>query len=80
MTKLTAAQIKRGKNLPARLISIGKEVEARVSKFHAYEAKASDMAVSISCLLKEAATFCDKGGFNAFRKRHCPSLGRSRAY
>jgi len=71
MTKLTAAQITRGKNLPARLINIGKEVEARVSKFHAYEAKASDMAVSISCLLKEAATFCDKGGFNAFRKRHC---------
>jgi len=78
--KLTAAQISKGKNLPARLISIGKEVEARVSRFHAYEAKASDMAVSISCLLKEAATFCDKGGFNAFRKRHCPSLGRSRAY
>ena len=38
------------------------------------------MAVSISCLLKEAATFCDKRGFNAFRKRHCPSLGKSRAY
>jgi hypothetical protein len=78
--KLTAAQISKGKNLPARLISIGKEVEARVIKFDTYEAKASDMAVSISCLLKEAATFCDKGGFNAFRKRHCPSLGRSRAY
>ena len=80
MTKLTAAQIKRGKNLPPRLISIGREVEAKVSKFETYETKAADMAVSISCLLKEAADYCDRGGFNAFRKRHCPSLGRSRAY
>ena len=38
------------------------------------------MAASISYLLKEAAAYCDVGGFNAFRKRHCPSLGRSRAY
>ena len=80
MTKLTAAQITKGKNLPARLISIGREVEAKVIKFDTYETKAADMAVSISCLLKEAADYCDRGGFNAFRKRHCPSLGRSRAY
>lgn len=80
MSKLTAAQIRRGKNLPARLINIGREVEAKVIKFDTYETKAADMAVSISCLLKEAATYCDRGGFNAFRKRHCPSLGKSRAY
>jgi hypothetical protein len=80
MTKVTAAQISKGKNLPPRLISIGREVEAKVSKFETYETKAADMAVSISCLLKEAADYCDRGGFNAFRKRHCPSLGRSRAY
>ncbi len=77
---LTAAQIAKGKNLPPRLVSIGREVEAKVSKYRTYEAKASDMAVSIRQLLAEAATYCDKGGFNAFRKKFCPSLGRSRAY
>lgn len=77
---LTAGQIAKGKNLPARLVNIGREVEAKVSKFRTYEAKAADMAVSIRQLLAEAATYCDKGGFNAFRKKFCPSLGRSRAY
>lgn len=80
LTKLTAAQIEKGEDLPPRLISIGKEVEAKVSKFQTYETKATDMAVSIKQLLAEAATYCDKGGFNAFRKHHCPSLGRSRTY
>lgn len=77
---LTAAQIAKGKNLPPRLVTIGKEVEAKVSKFRTYEAKASDMAISIRQLLTEAATYCDKSGFNTFRKKFCPSLGRSRAY
>jgi hypothetical protein len=80
LMKLTAAQVQKGKNLPPRLINIGKEVEAKVSKFETYETKAADMAVSIKQLLAEAATYCDKGGFNAFRKHHCPSLGKSRAY
>jgi len=77
---LTAAQIAKGRNLPTRLINIGREIEAKASKYRAYEAKASDMAVSIRELLAEAATYCDKGGFNAFRRKFCPSLGRSRAY
>ena len=38
------------------------------------------MAISIRRLLAEAAAYCDKGGFNAFRTKFCPSLGRSRAY
>jgi hypothetical protein len=80
MTKLTAAQIKRGKNLPHRLISIGKEIEAKASKADTYHAKAADMVVSIKQLLVEAQSYCDKGGLNAFRKLYCPSLGRSRAY
>jgi len=80
MAKLTAAQINSGKHLPSRLIDIGREVETKVSKFETYETKAADMAVSIKQLLAEAATYCDRGGFNAFRKTHCPSLGKSRAY
>lgn len=77
---LSATQIAKGKNLPPRLVNIGREVEAKVSKYRTYEAKAADMAVSIRQLLAEAATYCDKGGFNTFRKKFCPSLGRSRAY
>lgn len=46
----------------------------------AYESKAEGMPVSIEQLLVEAKTYCDKGGFNAFRKQHCPSLSKSRAY
>ena len=34
---------------------------------------------SVACWQRRR-TICDKGGFNAFRKRHCPSLGKSRAY
>jgi hypothetical protein len=77
---LSASQIAKGKNLPPRLTAIGREIEAKVSKFQTYETKAADMVVSIRQLLAEAAKYCDKGGFNAFRKKFCPSLGRSRAY
>src|SRR5438105_9333703 len=80
LTKLNAAQIEKGRSLPSRLIAIGKEIEATVFKFQTYETKASDLAVSIKALLAEAATYCDKGGFNAFRNKFCPSLGRSRTY
>jgi hypothetical protein len=38
--KLTAAQVENGKSLPPRLVAIGKEIEARVSKFQTYETKA----------------------------------------
>jgi hypothetical protein len=55
--RLTAAKIEKGANLPPRLISIGKEVEARVSKFEKLETKTSDMAVSIEQLLVEARRY-----------------------
>lgn len=79
--RLTAAKIEKGANLPPRLISIGKEVEARVSKFEKLETKTSDMAVSIEQLLVEARKYVsDDHAFVAFRKRYCPSLGKSRTY
>ena len=78
--KLTAKQISRGRNLPPRLITIGREIEAKASKADTYQTKADDMVASIRQLLVEAESYCDKGGFNAFRKKLCPSLGRSRAY
>ena len=79
--RLTAAQILRSANLPPRLVSIGKEVEARVSKFEKLETKTSEMAVSIEQLLVEARKYVsDDAAFVAFRKRYCPSLGKSRTY
>jgi hypothetical protein len=77
---LTAKQIKSARNLPPRLIAIGREIEVRTSKADGYHARAVDHVDSIKALLVEAKSFCDKGGLNAFRKRYCPSLGRSRAY
>jgi hypothetical protein len=78
--KLTAARIKSGKSLPPRLVAIGREIEAKASKADTYHSKAADMVVSIKQLLVEARSYCDAGGFNVFRKRYCPSLGKSRAY
>jgi hypothetical protein len=78
--KLTAARINRGKCLPPRLIAIGKEIEAKASKADTYHAKAGDMVASIKQLLVEAEGYCNKSGYNAFRKRFCPSLSKSRAY
>ncbi len=78
--KLTATQIERGTNLPPRLESIGREIEAKVAKFQVYETKASDFAASIQALLNEAKGYCNEAGFAAFRRRFCPSLGKSRAY
>ena len=77
---LTAKQIKSARNLPPRLIAIGREIEARAAKADGYHSRAVDHVDSIKALLVEAKSFCDKGGLNAFRKRYCPSLGRSRAY
>jgi hypothetical protein len=78
--KLDAAQIKSARDLPPRLLAIAREIEAKASKAETYHGKATDMVDSIKALLIEAQSFCDKGGLNAFRRRYCPSLGRSRAY
>ena len=82
--KLTTAQIqiKYARNLPPRLLAIAREIEARAAKADAYHGKAADHVISIKQLLAEARSLCTGSGFNfnAFRKRYCPSLGRSRAY
>jgi hypothetical protein len=78
--RLTAAAIKTAKNLPPRLLAIGREIEAKASRADTYHTKASDMIDSIKALLVEAKRYCDRSGFDAFRTRFCPSLGRSRAY
>jgi hypothetical protein len=78
--QLTAAQIEKGENLPPRLVKIGEEIEAKLVKADTYQGKADNMIVSVVELLKEAGKYCDGGGFNAFKKNFCPSLGKSRTY
>ena len=77
---LTAAQIEKGENLPPRLHQIGKEVEAKLAKADKYHGKAEDMIASVGQLLAEAKELCDGDGFNVFKAKYCPSLGKSRAY
>ena len=82
----TAAQIAKGDLEP-----LGKRIEAHLEKMRGYEAKAhakagielkkaDDHWNSITQLLAEAKVKCDRGGFNAFQKKYCPDLGRSRIY
>ena len=70
---ITAARIESGRDLPKRLIAIGREIEAKTATIN----KSAD---AIQALLTEAASLCDRGGLAAFRRRHCPSLGQSRFY
>lgn len=80
MCRLTAMQIESGKNLPPRLQEIGKQIEVKLAKADMYQGKAIDMFDLIGRLLDEAKEFCDGGGFDAFKRTCCPSLGKSRAY
>jgi hypothetical protein len=84
--KLTAAQIANGKLEP-----LGKRIEAHLEKMRAYEARAHEKAGvelrkaddhwrTITQLLADAKAQCDGGGFNAFQKKYCPNLGKSRIY
>ena len=77
---LTAAQIEKGENLPPRLRQIGKEVEAKLARADQYHGKAEDMIASVGQLLAEAKDLCDGEGFNVYKAKYCPSLGKSRAY
>lgn len=76
--KLTAAQVE--EDCPQRLREIGKEIEAKLAKAEKYDGKANDMIASVRQLLTEAKELCDGDGFDAFKTKFCPSLGKSRAY
>jgi hypothetical protein len=76
--KLTAAQIL--KDCPARLQQIGREITERLKKADKQTQLADDHVIAVNELLAEAKELCDSEGFNAFREKYCPTLGRSRAY
>jgi hypothetical protein len=82
---ITAAQVE--KSCPAKLLSLGERVTVHFKKAREYEEKAErhqekarQHYPTIGWHLAEAKKICDTGGFNAFREKFCPSLGKSRAY
>ena len=81
--KVTAAEIKKAVGpggLPPRLHEIGKEINARLAKADTAFEQAENHKIAINQLLEEARAFCDEGGFKLFKKKFCPTLGKSRSY
>ena len=76
--KLTAAQVE--ENCPAALQDLGRRIAAHVEKARKCEEKAEQHYTAIAQHLAEAKEACDDGGFNAFREKFFPELGRTRTY
>ena len=64
---------------PALLQDLGKRIAVHLDKARKCEEKAKQHYTAIAQHLK-AKEACDDGGFNAFRKKFFPELGRTRAY
>ena len=76
--KVTAAQVEA--DCPRELDEVGKHVTAHHDKARKYQEKADQHYATLGQLLLQARDLCDEGGFNAFRKKYCPDLGKSRVY
>jgi hypothetical protein len=76
--KFTAAQIEA--ECPPRLQQIGNEIKERLEKARKYHQQAEDHLIAVNARIIEAKSLCDDGGFNKFRERFCPQLGKSQAY
>ena len=76
--KLTAAQVEEG--CPAVLQHLGKRIAVHLDKARKCEEKAAQHYTAIAQHLAKAKEACDDGGFNAFRKKFFPELGRTRTY
>jgi hypothetical protein len=76
--KLTAEKITEA--CPTILQNWGKHIAAHLEKARKYDDKAKQHYTAIGEYLARAKQACDDGGFNAFRERFCPDLGRSRTF
>jgi len=76
--KLTAAQIEN--DCPDKLQDLGKRITAHLAQAAKSDDKAQQHRISAGQLLAEAKKACDDSGFDAFREKYCPKLGKSRAY
>jgi hypothetical protein len=76
--KFTAEQVE--KKCPERLRDIGKLIAARLEKIDKQIEQAENHSISVNQLITQAKALCDEGGFNAFREKFFPNLGKSRVY
>ena len=76
--KITAAQSET--NCPTELQNLGARITVHLDKARKCEEKAEQHYRAMSQHLAQAKEVCDTAGFNAFRKKFCPDLGKSRAY
>jgi hypothetical protein len=76
--KFTAAQIEA--ECPPLLQQIGNEIKERLEKARKYHQQAEDHLIAVNARINEAKRLCDDGGFNKFRERFCPELGKSQSY
>lgn len=77
-TKHTATEIE--ENCPAALQDLAKRIAVQYEKAVKYADKADQNYNSVAQLLATAQEACDEGGFNAFREKFFPNLGKSRVY
>jgi hypothetical protein len=78
-TKIMASEVK-SDDCPAELLQWGKRVTAHLDQADKSQKRAEQHRISAGRYLALAAAACDEGGFEAFRERFCPTLGRSRTY
>ena len=76
--KLTAAQVE--ENCPAILEDLGKRIAVHLEKARKCAEKAEQHYTAIAQHLAKAKETCDGGGFDAFREKFFPDLGRTRVY
>ena len=76
--KLTAAQVEDA--CPAPVQELGKRISAHLVKARQCEEKADQHYRTVAQCLAKAKEACDDGGFDAFREKFCPDLGKTRTY
>jgi hypothetical protein len=65
---------------PKVLCDLGKQIAVHLEKARKSEERAEQHRITAGQLLESAINSCDEAGFDAFLKKFCPDLGRSRVY
>jgi hypothetical protein len=74
--KFTVIQVEG--DCPKVLRDLGKQIATHLEKARKSEEKAEQHRIAAGLLLERAIESCDAAGFDAFLKKFCPDLGRSR--
>ena len=76
--KLTAEEVEQ--DCPVVLQDLAKRITAHLDKARNYQGKAEQHCTAVAQYLAKAKEACDDGGFNAFREKFFPELGKTRIY